>query len=119
MEQRNIPHKISRQAAENNRIADEAAEASLAPRVHVAVDQRACCTTATQGERELWIQHGKETETGGSNSQSNGVRKRSNAVPLHHQETGRVKLAWTENNHIDSTDTNSSSGEECPVVVQI
>jgi len=87
MAQWNIPRKISRQAEESNRIANEAAEASLAPRVQVAVDQWACCTTTAQGERGRWIQHGKETETGRSNSQSSGLRTHHHATP---QETGRV-----------------------------
>ena len=73
MAQRNIPRKIPRQAAGNNRIADEAAVASLAPGSHVTVDQRACCPTSAQGERGLWIRHGKETEPGRSNSQLTGV----------------------------------------------
>ena len=94
MAQRDIPRKISRRAAENNRIADEAVEASLAPRVYVAVEERACCSTAALGERGLEIHHGKEAETDRSNSQSSGLRKRSDAVPLHHQEAGRVKLAF-------------------------
>ena len=111
MAQRDIPHKISRQAAENNRIADEAAEASLAPRVHVAAEERACCSTAALGERGLGLQHAKEAVTDRSNSQSSGLRKRSNAVPLHHQETGRVKLAWMENHNIGSLEANSSSGD--------
>ena len=113
MAQRKIPRKFSRQAAESNRIANEAAEASLAPRVQVAVDQRACCTTAAQGERGRWIQQGKETKTGRRNSQSSGLRTHHHAIP---QETGRVTLAWMENNHRDSTDANSSSGEESPVL---
>jgi len=116
MAQRSIPRKISRQAAENNRIADEAAEARLAPRVHIAVEGQARCSTAAFGERGLELQHVKEAETAKSNSQSSGPRKRSNTVPLHHQETGRVKLACTENHHRDSADANSSSGEESLVV---
>ena len=114
MVQRNIPRKISRQAAENNRIADEAAETGLLPGGQVAVEERACCSTAALGERGLKMQHGKEAETDRSNSQTSGLHKCSNAVPLHHQKTGRVKLAWMENNHIDSSEANSSSGEESP-----
>jgi len=47
MAQRDIPRKIPRKDAGNNRIADEAAD----PGSHVTVDQRACCPTAAQGER--------------------------------------------------------------------
>jgi len=113
MAQREIPH--NNPSAANNRITNEHEKASLAPRAHVIVDQRACCSTAAQEERELGMQHDKETETDRSDSQSlSGLRKRSNAVPLQHQETGRVKLAWMENHHIDSSEANSSSGEESP-----
>ena len=45
-----------------------------------------------------------------------GLRTHHHTVPLHHQETGRGKLAWMENNHRDSADANSRSGEESPVV---
>ena len=112
MAQRDVPHTTPRQAAANNRITNEHEKTSLAPRAHVTVDQRACCSTAAQEGRELGIQHDKEAETGRSNSQSSGLRKRSNAVPLQHQETGKVKLAWTENHHVDSSEAISCSGEE-------
>ena len=114
MAQREIPQ--NNPSAANNRITNEHEKASLAPRAHVIVDQRACCSTAAQEERELGMQHDKEAETDRSNSQPSGLRKRSNAVPLHHQETGRVKLAWMENHHIDSSEVNSSSGEESPAL---
>ena len=116
MAQRDIPRKVSRQAAENNRIADEAAETSLPPGGQVAFEERTCCSTAALGERGLKMQHGKEAETERSNSQTSGLRKCSNAVPLQHQKTGRIKLAWMENNYIDSSEANSSSGEENPGV---
>ena len=100
MAQWNIPCKIPRQAAANNRIVNEPEEASLAPRAHVTVDQRACCSIAAQRERG----HCKETETDRSDSESSGLRK------------GKVKLASMENQHIDFSEANSSSGEENPVV---
>ena len=112
MAQRDIPRKIPRQATKNNRIADKAAEASLAPRFHVTVDQRACCSTAALDEGGFGLQHGNEEETDRRNSQSSELRKHSNAVPLNPQDTGRVKLAWIENHHVGSSEANSSSGDE-------
>ena len=100
MAQWNIPCKIPRQAAANNRIVNEPEEASLAPRAHVTVDQRACCSIAAQRGRG----HCKETKNDRSDSESSGLRKR------------KVKLTWMENQHIDSSEANSSSGEENPVV---
>ena len=116
MAQREIPHNTPRRPAANNRITNKHEKASLAPKAHVIVNQRACCSTAAQEGRELGIQHDKEAETDRSNSQSSILRKRSNAFPLHHQDTGRVKLAWTENHHVGSSEANSSSEEENPVV---
>ena len=68
MAQRDIPHTTPRQVAANNRITNEHEKASLVPRAHVTVDQRACCSTAAQEGWELGIQHDKEAVTDRSSS---------------------------------------------------
>ena len=101
MAQRSIPREISRQAAANNRIANEPEEGSLAVRAHI---------TGDQGERGLWLQDRKETESYRNDSQS------SSAVPPHQLGTGRVNLAWIESHHIDSAEATSSAGKENPAL---
>ena len=83
MAQRNIPREISRQAAANNRIANEPEEGSLAGRAHVTEDH---------GEHGLWLQDCKETESDRNNSQSCGRGKYNSAVTPYQHGTGRVNL---------------------------
>ena len=98
------PKNPRRQLAASNRITNELEEASFVYRARVTVDQRTCCATAAQGERGSWVEDCKEAERDRNNSQSSGLRKR------------KVKLAWMENHQIDSSEANTSSGEENPVV---
>jgi len=54
---RDIPHKITRWAAANNKVAHKPHGAGTAPNAYVTLDQRASFPTAGQEKRSVWAQN--------------------------------------------------------------
>ena len=101
-----IPRKVTRQAAANNRIINEPEAASATPKA-------TRCATAGQGDRGLRVPGCVEEENNRNEGEASGSRKSDHVTSLSIPESERVaRLAWVENNNTGSKGT--SLEEEHP-----
>ena len=108
--EQDIPHKVTRQAAANNRIVNEPETASATPKA-------ARCATAGQGDRDHRVRGCEEKENTRSEGQASGSRTRNHVMPLSIPESERVaKLAWVERTITWTSEGQVQEGKVHPAV---